>query len=367
MDAEFLAELDRDLTEIGLDEVWKREIGGRTVWISPVPFAGQAVINEKMTDESLGVNFAFETKRLTLSYSIVGIGNTDLRSYRSQGSIFPSQDREGKKVKVTLQRYLYEKMANWGDTWIDATFDVFADLMESHKITALKKIEFENNKPPLDELVELELKAGVLRQEMDMPQMTEVGSEAVGSRTREEIVSPDPDDVSPKGDGPGDEIDFDPFRKVQDENGPVGPQEPAPRPLPGMNGPAGPGTEAAYRRVEEPTASQESPPPVRSVPVPQPPRKASPIEVAVAKRAGKQLPAPVDQDDRTQAILDGQDHEKSQRTPVHSSKEAPFQAQPSIPIETIEQQAERKVVPPPKVNPVTTGQSENPRFRRPGK
>ncbi len=374
MDAEFLAELDRDLTEVGLDEFWKREVGGRTVWISPVPFAGQAVINERMTDETLGVNFAFETKRMTLSYSIVGIGEKDLRPYRTKGPIFPFTDREGKAVKVTLQKYIYEKMANWGDTWIDAAFDVFADLMETHKANTLKKIEFENNKPPLDELVELELKAGKLRHELDMPQMTEVGSEAASA---EEEESPEPEEESPGEEPPEEDLklDFDPFEKVRE--GPVGPQEPVPRVTPGVNGPEGPQEEVkkAYRRTAEPLQGPPplAPAPVQSVPIPQPPPLVqTPIQRELAKRAGQQAQTQaqtqaLDVQSDAQTILDGQDHEKRRDGAMHSSKEAPLQAQPSVPIETVEQQAERKVVQPPKVNPMTRGQSQNPRFRGPGR
>ena len=375
MDAEFLAELDKDLTEVGLDEVWKREVGGRIVWISPVPFDGQGVINERMTDETLGVNFAFETKRLTMSYAIAGFGNKDLRPFRTKGPIFPITDREGKTVKVTLQKYIYEKMAVWGDPWIDAVFDVFADLMETHKVETLEKIEFKNNKEPLDELTELELRAGMLREQMGMPQMTEVGSEA--ARTEEpdgegpvgpQEPSPEPPDVNgPTGPPEEPRLDFDPFEKI--EEGPVGPQEPAPAAPPGLNGPAGPSTEGAqteagkaYRRTQEPP--QELPAPVQSVPVPRPQQQevGSPIQRAMAKRAGQQVQAQVPAPQSHQAILDGQDPSKRKRQPMHSSKDKPLQGQPSVQAETVEQQAERKVVPPPRVNPGSRGQSQNPRF-----
>lgn len=360
MDAEFLKQLDRDMTDVGRDALWKRDVGGRTVWISPVPWEGQARVNETMTDESLGVNFAYAVKRLTLSYAIVGMDQLDLRPHRESGPVFSVTVR-GKTTKVSLQKYIYEKMGSWGDPWIEAAFNVFADLMETHKGENLEKIVFENVQLPLDELVELELKAGKIRDELDMPQMTEVGSEGAKYSTEDAPPPPTPGELPDAPDAPPDgplELKFDPFAKVEGVEGPIGPgleegpigPGPAPDPSSGANGPAAPAESGGHRRVQEP-----DPPPVRTVPVPLPSSQElrSPIERAMATHeAGKSV---VD-------VLDAADHRKAKEP--SSSPDRPFQAQPSVQNEVLEQPAERKVVEPPRVNQGAASQSKNPRFHK---
>jgi len=236
MDDSFFQELDAHITNVGTDMCWKRQIGEFTVWLSPIPFDGQAHANEALarlsklteTDEASGIDAIQETKRVTLSHAIVGLDSFDLRKFRFAGPCIPTiQVRDGRElqVKAELHRYMYSKISGWGSELVDAVFDVYADLMESHKRELL---------PPV------------------------VEADPLG----DERPSPVPDAGSDDdGEQPVSEQNFHPFRPVPTE-------------------------------VSAPSEDElpPVPPPVQTVPVPVPERPVdtSPIQRELDARAGRQ-------------------------------------------------------------------------------
>lgn len=169
MDLEFIAELDRDLSNLGSDKVWTRTIGGVELHISPLTLIGQEKVAETIANSELGAAIVAESKRMTLAHAIVGIGKRDLREFRHGPAVFPSKGRDGKPVKVPLEKYMHDKLALWGHEFVDNLFDVYADLMETHKRENLKDIKFDHLKTPAEELAELMVRVAELRQQLDLP------------------------------------------------------------------------------------------------------------------------------------------------------------------------------------------------------
>lgn len=223
MDLNFLKELDEKISNLGTDTLWKRKIGGRVIWFAPVPYKGQQKINEILSraTSDTGASIIGEAKRLTLSYSIMGVDDIDFRDYRKAGEVFPVVDpRLRTEVKVTLDRYIYLKMDEWGSEFMDNAFDVLADLMESFKRENLKEVKFENAKEPLDELTELEVRVSELRRQLDMPKLIEAAEPV-----EEDAETPKETPVSlpPK---------FDPFKPVNESPAePIRPNTPIPQSL----------------------------------------------------------------------------------------------------------------------------------------
>lgn len=180
MDKDFLAKLDEKITNVGSEVAWKRTIGGRVIWLSPVSQTSNMKITETMTNEELGIHMLTEVKRVTLSHSIVGIDDIDLREFDVFG---PFDTKDGKKVNLTKDKYLYAKLATWGAQFIDNVFSVFSDLMQTYEKETLREVEFENKKEPREELLELEARARSLREELGLPRL----AEARGDPTPEEI------------------------------------------------------------------------------------------------------------------------------------------------------------------------------------
>lgn len=178
MEIDFLEELERDISNFGSDEVWKRTIGGKEIWFSPPTLVGQEKVADTIANSSLGATLVIESKRQTLAHSIVGIGKHDLRPFRHGSAVFPSVSKDGKPVKVALERYIYEKMVRWGHEFIENAFDVYADLMETHKKENLAKIKFENLKTPMEELAEYMLRVAELRQQLGLRPLVEQGEDA---------------------------------------------------------------------------------------------------------------------------------------------------------------------------------------------
>lgn len=190
MSDDFLAELETTLSSISEDKMWKRTIGGVEIWFIPTPYDGSLKVNEVYADSTLGGNVVLESKRTTLSYSIVGFDNVDLRPYRGQ-FVFPKKNPDGKVVKTSLTDYLYRKILSWPGLYVDDVFEVLADLMETYRRENLIAVEFENKKTPREELSELESRAAEIREELGMPQMVEARE---FQRTEEsENESPDQD------------------------------------------------------------------------------------------------------------------------------------------------------------------------------
>lgn len=214
MDDDFFKKLDEALTNVGADKHFERRIGGRVVWLSPVPLKSQHKINELLSNQELGTNVFVEAKRMTLAYAIVGFDGFDLRKYRNDVPTFPMIDpREKKEVRVSLYKYLSHKMDEWGTEWVDSAFSVFADIMETVKKENLKEVTFDNARDKREELAELEEKVKELRSDLGMPPLVEF-------KVGEEPEEPAEPAVEPPTPEPP--ISFNPFQKV----------EPAPPPLP---------------------------------------------------------------------------------------------------------------------------------------
>lgn len=177
MDQEFFDELDRAITDVGTNTVWKRQIGDLLIWISPITADAQDKVNEVTMNPALGAAVVSMSKKSTLSHAIVGINTIDLTSYRNVPPMFPSTRRDGKITKVSLDKYLFNKMAGWSAHFIDDVFAVYADLTESFQKNNLKEIKFENAKHPIQELQELEARAAEIRSELGMTPLVETSKD----------------------------------------------------------------------------------------------------------------------------------------------------------------------------------------------
>lgn len=323
---DFIEELEKAVTNAGSDQVWKKTIGGVELWFSPMTFVGQEKTNETLGRDDLGVNVVYESKRCTLSNSIVGIGKLDFRPWRAGQAVFPVINKEGKQVKVSLEKYLFEKMSTWGGQYVDDVFSVYADLIESHQKENLKEIRFENAKDPKLELLELEARAAELRKQLNMPPLVEEGSPAARGpeEPSEEMEAQETPVRGPGGPIEGDP-DFDPFKPVRSDGMPQHVVEAES---------ARPGARRAAASVQRPFVPEVAPrvEPVPSAPEPPPPPLTPEEELfqaqQVAPRPALVIPVP-----------------------------------PVNPDEVLEIPAEKKMVPPPRIDVVP--QNTNPRFARP--
>lgn len=324
---DFIEELEKAVTNAGSDQVWKRTVGDVVLWFSPMTFVGQEKTNETLGRDDLGVNVVYESKRVTLSNSIVGIGNLDFRSWRAGQAVFPIINKEGKNVKVPLEKYLYEKMATWGGQYVDDVFSVYADLIESHQKENLKEIRFENAKDPKLELLELEARAAELRKQLNMPPLVEVGSPAAEKaddlKGQEAQETPIP--------GPGGAVeedpDFDPFKSVRSDGRP--------------------------KYVVEAEAARSGG--RRHVPVP------SSVQRPFVPEGPKMEPVPPPVAVQPQATSPEDELFQSQQAAVQKSPST--LTNPVNPNEVLETPAERNVAPPLRIDAVP--QITNPRFSRP--
>lgn len=200
MKEDFLESLENEITKIQSDTVWKREIRDLVVWLSPVSYNSQLIINSVYDNSELGSSVVFESKRTTLSHSIVGLGQIDLRPYKNSYD-FKKVNKEGRTVKCSLQDYMYSKIENWPCQFVDDVFEVYADLMESYQRDNLKNIKFENRKTPQELLREFEENAAEIRESLGLPRMVEQVFEPVSSldpeEDKQEWVDPLKDNVSP--------------------------------------------------------------------------------------------------------------------------------------------------------------------------
>ena len=201
MDADFIAELDKDISNIGSEKHWKKTVGGVELWISPLTLIGQEKVSETIANSELGAAIVAESKRVTLAHAIVGIGKHDLRPYRHGSPVFPSKNKEGKPIKVALEKYIYEKLAYWGNEFVEDLFNVYADVMETHKKENLKDVKFDNLKTPSEELAELMLRVAEIREQLGLRPLVEAPEEAT-----EEAEEASPPVVK----------QFDPFETVDD-------------------------------------------------------------------------------------------------------------------------------------------------------
>jgi hypothetical protein len=326
MEANFLEELDRAVSEIGTDKVWKKEVGGRTLWLSPLSYKHQLAVQETLTSPDLGDNAIQEAKRITLSYSVVGIDSIDFRPYRDL-SVFPGTSN-GKAIKVPLQKYLGEKIRGWGHEVVDLAFDVFADCMESLKAEIQKDVKFENAKDPYQELAELEERVRVLRSELGLPQ-------AFAGTGEDKEPMPSDEDASAPAPAPEPErpvaaaAPFDPFAPVPR------PRAPAPDPVQLKS------AEALLEEIGSRPAPPDGPP--TSIPIPVPGSRAETAAARAAKIAAMEAEAELGSIDRPHRALS-------------SVEEATL----DVPA------ASRAPVAPPPIDNVKS-QSRNPRFAPPSR
>jgi hypothetical protein len=322
MDLDFLAKLDEQVSNVGRNECWKREVGGRVVWFSPISYTAQLKVTETITTE--GVSGAFliaESKRVSLSYAIVGLDDIDLRLYRDAGEIFtiPDPRKPGETVKVDLAKYIHSKMAAWGNDWMDTAFDVFADLMESFNKGNKSKIRFENIKDPYEELVEIEMRSAELRKELKMPILVEKPAEA--TEKSDPILEAKKDIKKPLPDPQAVDAPFDPFKSLPTVEKTPEPVAPAPVTLP------------IVPNMTLPVSDMNG---------------MSPIEQAMASR---------------KSVIQSNilEYGAPQSTP-----DKPFVGGlPSVSNDVLDQRTPQQQLPPPVINKTMDKQSINPRFSKP--
>lgn len=319
MDQDFITELDEALSNVGSDVVWKKNVGGVEIWISPLQLVGQEKVADIITKMDLGANIVSESKRTTLSHSIVGIGEHDLRQYRGGSAVFPVPGKDGKIVKSTLDRYLYHKLGTWGAQFVDDVFLVYADLMETFQKNNLKDIKFENAKDLREELADLQVRVFEIRQQLNMPQLVEGSDTDTQDQNKEDQDREDREDQEdqesqdenrPESDS---QSSFDPFTVMpRSQHVVTSPRQvPAEPPIP---------SGAAAQRARE-SAEIESFPSNGSAPV------SAPVPVSVP--------------------------------------EVQAAPQPSIRQDVVDRPASKEPIPPPVIDKMNV--SVNPRFRPPGR
>jgi hypothetical protein len=168
---DIIGELDSAITNVGSDIIWKRKIGGIDFYLSPIPYIAQIKANETVSAKDAGPSVLYEVKRIILSFAIVGFDKFDLHEYRNSGPVFPVNDRSGKKIKVSLDRYIHDKIMNWDSQLVDDIFAVYSDLMESHQKENIKDIKFENAKDPVAEMMELVARISEIRERLNLPHL----------------------------------------------------------------------------------------------------------------------------------------------------------------------------------------------------
>ncbi len=207
MDKDFFDRLENSVMNVGAEEVWKRQIGGRLIWFSPVIFSGQAKISEAMMNNESASNYLNETKRVTLSQAIVGIDTINLSSFRQSGPVFgPIRMPNGKDQRIDLPAYIYLRMMSWGSQFIDDCFEVYADLLEAHRKENLKEIVFEMSKSPQEELADLMVRVTELRVNLGLTPLVPEEKQENSPLVPEEAPAPARSETK--------ETSFDPFGAV---------------------------------------------------------------------------------------------------------------------------------------------------------
>lgn len=322
-DLDFLNELDEKVSNINLDIYWDRVIGGHKVRLSPIDFTHQTKVKAVLQKNNEENNVLDEIKKITLSGALTGFDGLDFQDKRQLGKVFKVKGTNGRKDEfVDFSELLCRKLAHWDAEFIDLVFEVFTDLMETHRKEMSKDVIFENSKSPREELEELEMKVSELRIRLKLPPLVEakkLTEDETSENSEPEESSPEeslPEESSP-------EEEFDPFeRKVS-----VKPESVSPK-------------------LEEPEIAETfSAPPLQSAPE----REPSAIEKALLKRGNSpniSLAVPVVMPSGSRIIA--------------------HQAQPSVESDVVEMPAQRKVVDPPVIDPQVNRQNVNPRFKRSG-
>lgn len=384
MDADFFAKLDRVITGVGVDKVWKKTILGREVWFSPIDVTRQTKVMETIQNPELGTAAWEDAKRVSLAAAVVGIDDVDFRPARDAGPIFTIPGRDGQPKKVDLSTYIYHKVAGWDSDFFDVAYDVFVDLMQTHRKNCRKDVTFENAKDPREELLEIEQRAAELRDRLGLPPLVEASSEAAPTREdaerRDRLESDEPLDSSVG--------DFNPFAPVSAATA----ASPAPPPPRAAAVPAAPvqeetfeppvvygtaPTAAADPRVvqamrdgrvaysgehelpDNAFAAVQSPGPAVPVPIVEvesDEAKMTPIQREMA-RQGRRFPVPVS--------TVGQGRRVNAVPNPHDPTRPLYVAGAGNSSDVVETPAQRIQASPPVVNPSVASMNKNPRFSRP--
>jgi hypothetical protein len=333
MDEDILSELDRQLTSVNLDKYWVRKIGDFELWLTSIDYTQSNKV-KKVLDGEFGLE---EAKRVTLSSAIVWVNGVDLRPLRAAGKTIKVKDKAGKAELVDLPEYVYRKIANWDVEFVEVVFDVYADVMESHKKDLVKNIVFENVKSPEDVLDDLEQRAASLRARLGKPPLVEAQRLDLEPGVEESVA--DSQDDPPSEEGPEDAPE----------------QEAAPLPVAARQAPR---VESSFHGAEDDFDPFEA--------VKNAARAPAPSAVAAAPSAPPSVPVPVPTAGQPSAIEEAMARRRGQVPSAAPALLRPLVAQPSVVDEVLEKSAARLVVDPPSVNPAPGSQSRNPRFRNAG-
>jgi hypothetical protein len=343
MDEDIIADLDRYLSNVNSDKYWPKKVGDLEIWFSTVSYEHSNLAKKSLQQEEFGLE---ETKRVILSASIVGVNGLDLRHLRLQDKPIRVKGSDGKTHLLSLQEFIYKRIAKWDDEFVVLAYDVFNDLMISHNKDMAKDLVFENARTPLEELEELEERVANARQKLGLPPLVEatrladpIVEEDAGIDGSDSAAAPEglgasedgePVEAVPPGDVDfvGSEEDFDPFKAVKAGAARVAPQQPA-RP---------PRTDVAVLEEDG---------------LPVPPRRSPAVPV----------PVPPSADPGTPSAIELALEQRRRASPL-SNGVAASPAQPSVPVEVIEKPSARVQVQPPRLDPKVSQQSANPRFRR---
>ena len=178
MDNSVLDQLDILLQKVGADTLWKKTLGGRTIWLRPISYMAQEKVTEALTSGT-GISGLSDSKRITLSNAIVGIDDYDLLVYADKGPVFPVKAPNGNVVLSSLDRYLYAKLGEWGAQFLDDLFSLYADLMDVYQRDNLQSIKFEESDSLVEQLREAEGRVKELRERIGQPETPEVSPNAV--------------------------------------------------------------------------------------------------------------------------------------------------------------------------------------------
>lgn len=319
MDEDILAELDRHLTDVNLDKYWVKKVGDFELWLTVIDYVHSNKVKKAIEGE-FGLE---EAKRVTLSAAIVGVNGTDLRPLRRLGKTIKVRGKGKNDELVDLPEYVYRKIASWDVEFVDVVFDVYSDIMESHKKDLVKDLVFENAKTDEEELESLEERASSLRMRLGKPPLVEA--------VRLEDAPADDGPITPVGEG-------------DEEEAPVEPRKPPSAPSSGES------------------ADPEDFDPFTAVPVPTPVSAPSPLVVPVPHETPA-IPTTPSAIDRALAARRGSSPLRPEMAQV---QEVARVGQPSVPEEVIEKSSARVVVDRPQVDVPVGQQNRNPRFRRSG-
>jgi hypothetical protein len=346
MESDIFQDLEKKVTNIGTDEIYKKKIGQLTVWFSPLNYVDQGFMQAALEDAA-NPNSLQTAKLKALARSIVGIDEIDLRPFRNSGPSFTipdlkNPDNKSKKSKVDLAKYLEYKIHSWGQVFVDLAFDVFSDITETSKKKFSEGLVFDNAKDPRIELAELEVRVHELRSQLGLPVLEErVGSRYKNAQGEPEI--PEPDGPTPDLSGvefnpePADET-FSAKTIAEEESAEeeVEPKSPVVAP---------PAVDDILNSVEPP---EPPPEPVRTIPIIKPAVPAgNPSPITQAMNARQNVARPVRQ------------------VPPNavSSPTRPFDPTPSVNTDGVIEQPMTRANHRPRTDPSVTSQSVNPRFK----